>query len=332
MNTNKKNLLITLADKNYVAQAKQFFASVFFNSGWQGDYMLLTDDISEEDKNWFEKKGIIVYSPPLLTPLSLTPRHSPLLLSKLYFFTESFKESWNTIIFYDCDVIVRGSLDSLLKYQGFSAPSGDHFRLEDEYNFEEMSQEIREKIDPKKPSFCAGAFTFKTKIITKNTFRELFEMFNNNKKIFKNGDEALFNLYFYNNWNTIPAAYNDPINLLKIKYKIKEKRTKSIAIHFIYLPKPWDKESSYHSEWQENLKLAENINLANRPKAKREIKNYEIILYRIYIWFKKREAKINKKISLKNPLLKVDKQIGKIGLKIKKISPKLYNIIRLKKN
>ena len=328
----KKNLLVTLADGKYINQAKQFFASAFFNSGWQGDYMLLTHDISEEDKNWFERKGIIVYDPPLLASVILTPSgHIPLTLSKLYLFTEAFKEKWGTIIFYDCDVIIRASLDGLLDYSGLSAPSGDHFRLENEYYLEKMSTELRRRIDIRKQSFCAGSFYFKTNIIEENTFKNLLNLFNNNKEIFKHGDEALFNLYFYDKWNKVPIVYNDPVNLLKIKYDINEKRDKSIAIHFIHFPKPWEKSSPYYLEWHNNLERAEDINLANRLEAKRVINKSEIRQYEIYIFLKKLEAGINKIIPIKEKTLIVNRNIGKLGLKIKKISPRLYNIIRLKR-
>jgi len=40
-NIEKKSVLVTLADENYIYQAKQLFSSVYFNVGWRGDYMLL---------------------------------------------------------------------------------------------------------------------------------------------------------------------------------------------------------------------------------------------------------------------------------------------------
>lgn len=50
----KKNLIVTLADKNYIDQAKQLFSSVYFNAGWNGDYMLLAHEISESELRWFK--------------------------------------------------------------------------------------------------------------------------------------------------------------------------------------------------------------------------------------------------------------------------------------
>ena len=53
---NKKDLLVTLADRNYINQVKQLFSSVYWNAGWKGDYMLLTHEIPEKDLKWFRTK------------------------------------------------------------------------------------------------------------------------------------------------------------------------------------------------------------------------------------------------------------------------------------
>ena len=56
----KKNLLVTLADRNFLDQAKQLFSSVYWNAGWDGDYMLLAFKIPEQELEWFRKKRILV--------------------------------------------------------------------------------------------------------------------------------------------------------------------------------------------------------------------------------------------------------------------------------
>jgi len=43
----KKHLLVTLANENYINQAKQLFSSAYFNGGWDGDYLLLAHEIPE---------------------------------------------------------------------------------------------------------------------------------------------------------------------------------------------------------------------------------------------------------------------------------------------
>ena len=56
----KKDLLVTLADENFLDQAKQLFSSVYWNAGWKGDYMLLAHEIPESKLKWFRDKGILV--------------------------------------------------------------------------------------------------------------------------------------------------------------------------------------------------------------------------------------------------------------------------------
>src|SRR5680860_332242 len=115
-NKYKKNLIVTLADRNYLDTARQLFSSLYFNGEIKGDYMLITNGLSDKEKSWFENKGIIVYSPPLIDNVYFNQHRNypPLLLSKFYLFSDYFKK-WNKIIFLDADAIVQGSLKNLLK-------------------------------------------------------------------------------------------------------------------------------------------------------------------------------------------------------------------------
>ena len=56
----KNNLVVTLANKRYIEQAKQVFSSLYFNAAWRGDYMLLAYQVPQKDLTWFLKRGIIV--------------------------------------------------------------------------------------------------------------------------------------------------------------------------------------------------------------------------------------------------------------------------------
>ena len=105
----KKDLLITLADENYIDQAKQLFSSVYWNAGWKGDYMLLAYNIPETDLKWFRNKGILVKEcEAILTKSESCIGHAPFTtLSKFYLFTPEFKK-WKNIIFLDGDIIVWG--------------------------------------------------------------------------------------------------------------------------------------------------------------------------------------------------------------------------------
>jgi lipopolysaccharide biosynthesis glycosyltransferase len=115
-----KSLLVSLADENYIDQAKQLFSSVYFNAGWQGDYMLLAHEIPEEKLKWFRNKGILIKECKPLFEGKLESEHPTTVLCKFYIFTPEFKK-WDNIVFLDADMIVRHSIQKLSKVKGFYA-------------------------------------------------------------------------------------------------------------------------------------------------------------------------------------------------------------------
>ena len=83
----KQNLLVTLADKNYIQQARQLFSSVYWNAGWNGDYMLLSHGIPDDELKWFTDKGILVKKCQPLHDKSIGLGYDPIVLDKFYLFT-----------------------------------------------------------------------------------------------------------------------------------------------------------------------------------------------------------------------------------------------------
>ena len=108
------SVLVTLADENYVDQAKQLFSSVYFNSGWKGDYVLLSRNVPEDKLKWFLDKGIIVRRIDPVVNESLNHLWPSTIYDKFHLFSNYFKR-WRVLVYVDSDVIVRGSLDSLVK-------------------------------------------------------------------------------------------------------------------------------------------------------------------------------------------------------------------------
>ncbi|MDP8200613.1 MAG: hypothetical protein P9M11_00560 [Candidatus Tenebribacter burtonii] len=86
----KKNLLVTLTDANYIEQAKQLFSSVYWNSGWKGNYMLLAHDVPDEKLIWFSEKEIIVERCSAFSDIKF--RRLTAAISKLLLFKSKFKE------------------------------------------------------------------------------------------------------------------------------------------------------------------------------------------------------------------------------------------------
>src|SRR5436190_15758832 len=111
------SVLVTLADRSYLDQAKQLFASAYHDAGWRGDYLLLAHDLSGSETAWFADRGILVHHcRPLFT--ADVGGHPGVLASKLYLFTPDFRR-WRTVIYCDADATIRASLDRLTSVRGF---------------------------------------------------------------------------------------------------------------------------------------------------------------------------------------------------------------------
>lgn len=325
MDINQKDLLVTLADANFVTQAKQLFSSVYFNAGWEGDYLLLACGISEADLNWFRAKGILVYERPFLadSPLGVKA-YPPIVLSKLYLFKEYFK-SWSKIIFLDADIIVQASLDDLLNLTGFNAPKAETFRLRHEFIVDKnKNKEIRKKYNFRALAFNTGILVFDSKLIKEDTYSELIALYNQYKDLYQYQEESALNLFFYQKWNRLPITYNSAPAHMSYIYKINKNKLLAIVIHFFCEKiKPWDSQSLYYEEWSNNLRKAEKIDLQKRPAAAGTIGAEE---QRRYL------RKLKRRRIFYFPSRLIDHYIGQIGLLIKKINPKLYELIRLKKD
>ena len=213
----KKNLLVTLADSNYVDQAKQLFSSVYWNAGWKGDYMLLAYDIPEKDLRWFRDKGILVREcEPILTESETRIGHAPLTtLSKFYLFTTEFKK-WKNIVFLDGDIIVRGSLDALVEMKGFAAVRIlNIFRTSLKGQFHDRNRsnkhlfkELESKCDLRRPAFNSGVMAFSTDIISEDDFQNLKNILFHFKDIIFISEETVLNMYFYDKWQELSQVYN----------------------------------------------------------------------------------------------------------------------------
>jgi lipopolysaccharide biosynthesis glycosyltransferase len=322
MSTDKKNLIVTVADANFITQAKQLFSSVYFKAGWTGDYLLLSHNLSASDKEWFESRGIIVYEPPLLADRPFSEKaYPPLLLSKFYLFTEYFKQ-WQKVIFLDVDIIVQSSLEHLLKASGFAATKAMYFRLRREFVDNcQFTPEFKKKYSLRTPSLTTGVFVLDTEIINSRTFEEIMSLYREFKDICQYGEESILNLYFYKQWNELPVIYNAAPWYLNNRYGLIANKQTVVIIHFIcYAYKPWHQENAYYQEWSANLALADQIQAACPVKASY---SWSEDYLRRYLRFLKWQRLAH--------MIYLDKIIGWFGLLIKKITPKLYQRINLKK-
>ena len=163
----KSSLLVTLADKKYIDQAKQLFSGAYFNAGWQGDYMLLAHDIPDKDLKWFLDKGILVkkckgvFTDEEFEKLhnSWGSKYRPLgfvsiALSKFYLFTPEFKK-WKNVVYLDLDIVVRASLEELARVRGFWAVNDMGWKLKRQF-FDtnlQLFSELKKNYNLNKKSF-----------------------------------------------------------------------------------------------------------------------------------------------------------------------------------
>lgn len=333
----KRNLLVTFADKNYLDQAKQLFSSAHFRGGWDGDYMVISPDVTEEQKEWFDKKGIIVkrFSNPV-KEINLD-KFPGTLYSIFYLFTEEFKK-WSHVIYFDVDVLIRDRFDELLKVKTFAA-SEDILSQKLKYQFKKrnvINQEyspskhlgitdqeyktkkasLERKYNLNKKMFSAGIFVINTDIITKNTFNELLGLAKDFGKISHAPPQGEINLLFYQKWERLPFAYNVYPYYWNKFYNLSFDEIDGIFLHFAATLKPWDKNNYYYSEWKENYEKADSIDLS-RPIKIHKKWNDEAIL--------ELDKKI-KKIHLTKGalLLSIHRILGESGILLKKINPGLY--------
>jgi lipopolysaccharide biosynthesis glycosyltransferase len=316
----KKDLLVTLADRSYINQAKQIFSCVYWNAGWRGDYMLLSHEIPEKELKWFRDKGILTKKCKPISSKNFI-RWPACVLSKFYLFTSEFKK-WKNIVFLDADIIVRASLDELAKIKGFAVVQPIYVpKLINMFNFSKKNKklfiELGKDYNLKESAFGSAAMAFNTDIIKKDTFSKLKRLFQTYREIV-DGIDGIINLCLYKKWTKLPLAYDQSVHRLTKGYKIKPEKVKGIILHFPG-PKPWDSKDFFYNEWKYNLERAEQIDLNKiqspaKRWSEREIKKYGLYLERKYIIFL------------------LDRYVGLIGIFLKNNFPKLYFILKRLKN
>jgi lipopolysaccharide biosynthesis glycosyltransferase len=335
-NKPKNPVLVTLADRNFVAQAKQLFSSAYWNGGWRGDYILLAHgDISDEGLSWFRSKNIIVFR---CEPLTDQPRiglwHPPVVLDKFYLFTPFFKK-WDRVVFLDADIIVRASLDGLLRTEAkFVAPRANGMSLRGEFmdatkENAELFMNLEEEFPLNGDALSSGVMSFDTELIQEGTFAALLNLFHRFGGLSVYGDEATLNLFFRDKWRSLSMLYNIYPFRMHNFYDLPYEKIQAIIIHFVQeavIPKPWLAKSPFYAEWRANLENADGIDIKNPlPAAK--------------IWTVAEENRYLRSLRFRRffrlyrfVLIGADWLAGQVGLLLKRNYPRLYEKLRPKKH
>ncbi len=321
----KSHVLVTLADKNYVNQAKQLFSSAYWNGGWDGDYLLFSYNIPEKELKWFRKKGIFIYKCKKTyneKKIKINQFNKdyiyPIYLCKFYLFTDYFKK-WENIVFLDSDIIVKASIKRLKNVQGIFFVKDLSPKLFQHFIEKKYIKDLEEKLvfnnliknySIRENALNSGVIAFSSDIIIPGAFEKLLKFYDFYRNIIIFPEQAVFNLYFYKKWKKLPAVYNAYSFFFS-----RDEKINAIILHTIMKDKAWYETSRFKKEWDENLKKAEFIDIQNPKNPEKTFSREEIIL---------NSNKIEKKmlgIPLSN---KIEKIFGIMGIYLKKICPRLY--------
>lgn len=265
------HVLVTLADRGFISQAKQLFSTVFWNSGWRGDYLLLAHEIPENELEWFLNKGILVKQCSPL-PCNSNRKGDIITASKCYLFSEYFKK-WEHVVYLDVDILTRGPIDGLLEVDGFGACYSlgqtikDNLIHVDQIDLRVL-EDLHNTFDLNRRAFNSGVMSFSSSIIKRSTFQEILTFFKKYVKIgFFGGDQLPFNLYFYDKWIELPPVYNQIVELGN--YTGDPLELDGIIIHTVSFGNgPWDPQSVFYYEWRANLDRADLIDLDRIPQMR----------------------------------------------------------------
>ncbi len=326
------NVLITLADKNFIPQAKQLFSSAYWNGGWQGDFLLLAHEVPEEDLRWFREKGIIVFPCKPLSEKELAGLwHPSIVLDKFYLFTPFFKQ-WKRIVFLDADIIVRASIGKLTDgKEPFSSPNAHGTSLRKEFiKKTKKNRELFGRLEKEYPlqgkAFNSGIMSFSADVIQEDSFKKLMELYQRFGELNKYGEEATINLLFYRNWHMLSPLYNTYPWRTHHLYDLSYNKIQAVILHFVRetTAKPWLETSPFHEEWLANFERADSIDLLKPQNAAKT-------------WTSEEEKRYLRSLAVRRSLtfyrwalFAADWAIGRIGLLIKKLSPALYEKVHIK--
>jgi lipopolysaccharide biosynthesis glycosyltransferase len=315
-----KKLLVTLADEKYIEQAKQLFSSAYWNGGWDGDFMLLSYEIPENKLKDFRDRGILIKRIKPLKELT-KDKWVMITLSKFYLFTDYFKK-WDNIVFLDNDIIVRKSIKKLADLNKFNGVTDAFPNVRDQFKYGVRGgqKKVGENFDLSEKTFNSGVMAFSSDVIKKDTFNRLKKICEKYLSCSNPGEQGIINLYFYQRWNELPFAWN--FNPLHVINPFKKTKNLDIGVlwHFMGTKKPWLMENYFYDEWKKNLDKFANTNFRKPQKYAEELGDGEII----------RQSKIvTKKYKYYASHRFIDRNIGKIGIALKKHSPKMY--IKMKK-
>ena len=121
----QRSVLVVLAggrDK-YLNEAKQVFASAYFNGKWRDDYLLLTHNIPDNKLQWFLERGIFVKKCDQLYEKPERLHRSPVNLICHHLYSTELR-CWDRVISLDSDTLINRNINHIREF-----PRGLHLRV-----------------------------------------------------------------------------------------------------------------------------------------------------------------------------------------------------------
>jgi lipopolysaccharide biosynthesis glycosyltransferase len=329
----QKNLIVTIADEKYLDNAKQLFASIYLNSGFDGDYMIISNHLPKKEIKSLEKKGIkvkifkdVFEKEELEKLFNETTKsswwsieHTKMVLLKFYIFTEYFKK-WDNIVYMDSDIIVRKSLNRLFEVTGFYAVKDSSKSLESQFKIKKEDKTLFTDYNLRLKGFNGGVFAFSKDVIKKDSFEKIKHLYLKYHKYQCIVEQSTLNLFFYNSWKELLRIYNYSPYSHNSYYLVSNRQQEIAILHFYCkICKPWHKKSIFFKEWEKNLSQFEEIRF-NKKNPYKNPRDFKID--------KKENNKLRNKLLFLEIILKLDRTIGKTGIAFKKIFPRAYDKLK----
>jgi lipopolysaccharide biosynthesis glycosyltransferase len=274
---NSDYALVVAVNEAYLPYAKQVFVAAKTQGGWNHDFVLIAHDIREELLEWFTQQNIRICRADKIIK-DFSPRINkahvwPEVVYAKLMLWHPFFQAWEKVLYLDVDTLIRGDLRPILENNQFSARE-EALGMNLLYQFvpdllylnrEHQAAIHTLNLDWKAPTFNVGVMLVPTKNNTQEDFDALVELANKLHGLAYFPEQAVLNAHFQHKWNPLPYVYND---LFVYEWYVPRRQPhEAVILHLVGQPKPWDENSPFHHEWQENMAKVDDF-LNVKPQAK----------------------------------------------------------------
>jgi lipopolysaccharide biosynthesis glycosyltransferase len=202
-----KKAIVLVTDRNYLRHALYLISALRHAGSWQDDICLISNDLKRSALRQLSNMGIEV--------IQYKKETNPYKLK--YNLFNGYFVRWDVICYFDLDYLILGNLNHLFEenvplLEEFALVCDrEPFRIRDMF-FDDgtnLYNELELKYDLDRHDFNSSCMMFKPNEIPESAHEELLELdskydrINDHTRKWGGGDQALFNLYFYDKWTRI---------------------------------------------------------------------------------------------------------------------------------